>query len=1659
MEMSGGNLELYFEDYHTSHTPNNNPTESAIIPDGTWIYAQISYTETACSIQAFTCNNGIYNRIINYSATGLSGGASPDFLRYGVRDLTDCDACNNVPTILYHDEWDYSNSEQPGPAGMVKQNVAVEPYFALGWWPTLDGSETDVLVYEDFDARAYHDDNGMSNPAWTKPSANASVNVTWTDVIINGQYSARYNTGGGTVEDDAYVYLQDTAHFNTDPLPTHVYTSFKAIFVATNGTDDIKIAQLVGDAGDCWTARIGAPGSADGENQIHFYQGDTKVYTYPESGTIDHATTTYLIRVEWQAGSEVGFNILVEPIDDDMDMSFDYTGTITSSSSYVEGVRFGILEDPEGGFQWWQDDIFLTTSSFPPLGPENLLADGDDSTYFFNAQETQGFFSMEDTLVVDPSAPAHLGDIKALRMFFKAKEVGVIDHRLVVGYYHEQDTLNQQWIHPQLPVWVGTDFEWMYREVDRYPAINNLRYNPNGLFESRLDKLDVVRTDTGIGGYVMDFDTLANTITVAKLMPLMGIEGQYIYEGAYFDIRQNETLNLFDYDQFAKRWADGDSTTTAIEDNDIQVGNEQDRGEWSDNEYAGWLVRCDTDDSGEVDADEIKEVASNDSDTLTFSSAFPENPKNNRYELVRRVPVASDWDTENLRTALTWSEADSWLYGFKTCPETRFEDDFSDGGGEISETYGQAVSAGSNQEYISHFIGTTAWTDGIGIKARASGPAYIKVRYGLSEGGVEDNTGSTWTTAASSLLSSSSDYTFQVNILEGQSVTDTNGDSHTVSYSGDGLYNTVVYYDVLIKGENAANYYSMARFEGSMDSLETSNPVWADMTNNLLATKTFPASTYSDTLAFVVGSDSHGIDSPGTWTQIGSQLAANDGSFFLLLGDEVPDPGDVLYANRYMWKSTVGFQNKRFTYTETRSRWPYIKDYSDHDYFANDASKTGAYKFLKNRPTYLRTYIGMQGNKEYTPFPQDSNGDYKLSPDYEGTYWADLTDGVVSSASTGTPYTISDNGRTFGDSSTDDWVAKGMAVHNLTKNAVSFAESASGDTITVNGQCIDFHGEALDWEVGDEFRVSRAGIWHSREFGNVAEFLVTDTRLKSDPVATPGCDYYDGTAYESGYKDAGTVGTQPSAFKLYEALQNFTSTVNVGDVVIVTKADTIDYYAHIKTVDDDETLTLNRDIADEAGSTFVINEAGGTAYDTLAEAHEAGHIQRTWTENTLNNTTALAKFILSDTNIKHNAGRWHDAIPDRDGVCYGNSAELAKEGSATYDSDLYSTPLLTKLDIQSISGGDADFDLGNYVLGGSSGARARIKDVVDNGDGIYTLSFYTEMYIDPYHPDCPGWHSVIHGEFVDEVVYEYTDCALSTASGTQAITVAPSGKPFMANNTTTSGETPYDYNRFWKASGCREYSMNKLSPVPNIFYLVGDRHYRAIDDATHTDDFYLQLDPGPLGPNYTFGFTDWGIDLDDSGHIERDELAFYPHSMTLVDNGITESGASYKLYDSDQNFASTVEVNDIAMVKQGSDIRWFAHVTNVDSNSTLTLDKDIGTANCLFKIYRGYGIDPVNDGIFSNEIDPGQAGGFILIQVDATANTVDVQIMDADGEVWGPTESTFEADAIPLSYIFRPSLIWIYEDWEDDGAPGPTYDWEDIVSFADDYWLDEALGL
>ena len=173
-------------------------------------------------------------------------------------------------------------------------------------------------------------------------------------------------------------------------------------------------------------------------------------------------------------------------------------------------------------------------------------------------------------------------------------------------------------------------------------------------------------------------------------------------------------------------------------------------------------------------------------------------------------------------------------------------------------------------------------------------------------------------------------------------------------------------------------------------------------------------------------------------------------------------------------------------------------------------------------------------------------------------------------------------------------------------------------------------------------------IYQKFKVGN-AEFFMTDSRYFRDQKGTYGGDMYDGTATDSsGNRVAARKSGNADGHvtnQLYESSGGFNANTFVGDVVHNVTDDT---WAIIKTKIDDTHIALwnpqtgaDVDLFDTGNESYGIYESGASDHGSKSANEAAGHVQREWLIDGINNSTAKWKFLLSSV-------QWNPTSADTD---------------------------------------------------------------------------------------------------------------------------------------------------------------------------------------------------------------------------------------------------------------------------------------------------------------------------------------------------------------------------------------------------------------------------
>jgi len=1541
---SGSDLQLTIYEYHDGW--NNTSTKTITID--TWYFLTGFYDADECDLEVYSCDNGIYSSLgFAYSEDALTNGRSADDLVYGALEPTFC----NSTTTVYYDAWRWSDSSQQGALGIVKQELAAS-VSTTSW----ENDDSAIIGAEGFEGSGY----GLD---WDETEDGGTIDKDYTTQVSEGEQCFKVSKTTAHTERAWAGYTLPTANRE------HFGVSFD-FYVEDGGAEVLDFFYLY-EIGDQVLAML----RYDGNNDRIY------VYVLEDIPAVD--------QIGWVSVSENTWIPIEIDYEDNGTTVVTIDGTEVSTSDTLDeqgvdliriGIWGGTPQDEASAFLIdnivWKDRSVDDTD----IGTLDILSDDSDSTYMQIDGDPSSYEAIDDFLIMSIEDPEQIGSPIGLRYNYKAKEYQTVHNRITATWYFGNNGTFAEF-HPNWPIYLGDTFNWYYREFDQDPRLYLEYSSPQGDWDSTVsegfavtayrDGVPGSRTAiTGTRARVWGHDTTDDELRLGM-----------VYRGLLQNL-ENGTDAHFSF-------------------------------------YPGErLSRCSNADCSSVDSGDY-------------------------------ATIDADIHTDDL----TWSDINAALFALR--PNKRPADDSCSGGAKVSEVTVRALSTNDSQEYMTHFTGSGCMSeDGFCTNGRLSGPGYVQVRFGTVEADVKSNSSGVYTTDEVDVTTAteSGQYMFQVNISDGDSVyayDETLDGSPDATLDWSSFQGQTVYYDIRVKGENASSWVSWYRLDG------TSNELIQEMDNDLFSLKTFPATSTEEDVHFAFVCDRHQADRPDIWKYM---MSGGDSgttheipAFMIHIGDFINDTGDTDFSLFWSFSQSTGFQGARHMTLECLTETPWINLWDDHDYGWDNATKIGPGEPATGDIEYMRNYRNYDVLHDW--MPRFDMGDSHVSPDYNGNALEDV-EGTLDADSDAN--TIECDGKDLSD------VRNGMVVHYTDQStppthAYGIVKSVndSTDTIELVHQSstyglIDKYGDAVESvSSGDSFRVKVAGLWQKFQYGAMVEFFLVDVRTKADPLYV-GTDWFDGTAYLTDSKDSGTTDADGDSGDLKDAGQNFLTTVDVGDGVIVTKSGT-DWYGHVEEVESDSILVLDTDIASGGNWSYTIHESGGTVYNSHEAADAAGHVQREWFDKGLEDSATRAQVLLSSVVFKHNEARTGDTAGEKDMTCFVNSDRY--DASVNY----YDLREL-KMDVAST----ASLNEGYYLVGETSGAVARIDEIddgntltlvtnveipnittgtttdtdtnklidsgadfsspdvrgryVDVGDAVLVFDdennnnkldsgeTYYYTYVTSEDSDtqlgieddiaATGWDYAIHedsygmhitysyegmpnGEFlVDETITEYSDKELVTATGdSTTASTPPTGAEFTAEDPATYAS----YNRYWKGSGAREYIQAEITN-PNLMYLVGDRHFHAIDQAEHSDDFYYQLDSGPCQYSATYMTGSWMVDGDDSGYTEA------PGDYCII------------------------------------------HKNNV------------------------------GDGYYT--------GGYSIIDVDLDTNEMIGTIYSGStGQAFGSTEGAEQS----LTITYPLSVVWIDEGFEDPAGPGDDpageEDWENPYAFlmmdwyADSYWIDDTVGM
>ena len=220
----------------------------------------------------------------------------------------------------------------------------------------------------------------------------------------------------------------------------------------------------------------------------------------------------------------------------------------------------------------------------------------------------------------------------------------------------------------------------------------------------------------------------------------------------------------------------------------------------------------------------------------------------------------------------------------------------------------------------------------------------------------------------------------------------------------------------------------------------------------------------------------------------------------------------------------------------------------------------------------------------------------------------------------------------------------------------------------------------------------------------------------------------------------------------------------------------------------DGTIELEWAIPDtEVGDVFEIYEAGGSDHGSDAANRNAGHVQRTFIEAALRDSSADWRVLVSETPLLHIEASDQDKWADYDGLCLWDHAE----------------------DI-----GDWVSDSGHYCRGGFTTKPGAVYGRPDSE--VFTVLVEVDSLVN------------LTSDY--EWYYDSTN------------------KRVYVNGTTTANSRVIIYHpSFWERCSIRRYMTEKYENL-NAIWLSADRHWACLDDGkTNPDDNpWPHIGAGPL---------------------------------------------------------------------------------------------------------------------------------------------------------------------------------------------------------------------
>jgi phosphodiesterase/alkaline phosphatase D-like protein len=758
-------------------------------------------------------------------------------------------------------------------------------------------------------------------------------------------------------------------------------------------------------------------------------------------------------------------------------------------------------------------------------------------------------------------------------------------------------------------------------------------------------------------------------------------------------------------------------------------------------------------------------------------------------------------------------------------------------GGEISRMWLEVIAGKSGDAFLTHgpFFGGTN-TSSIKVWVKLNESAQVKLRYAKTPAAVINNSGASETSA---VTVADNAYTGEVPLAASMFC-------HTFTVSGLDQ-NAEYYFDVIVQQANG-NWLSTYHFENA----GLANPYWA----SLPKCKTGPTSTTSD-FKIGFGADEHTFAAdPEIWAAI----ASKEPTFFIEIGDEWANDGtyaddvfdgyddtDAMAAAAYKEVMDGTIDNRRgfgaascYRAENITTRMPLLRLWSDHDHVGNNPNKIGTFEYqatIYPKPTYtaLDAFINS------TPL-HDLDGPGDLS-------------GIATGGGTSS---LVDLNKTFtGNVDPEDDIYPGMVVRKIS-GTLAYGIVKTVDSPNQITLCSNLSNGQTFLGGGAKYRIQRGGVWHKFSWGN-AEIFCIDARYKRDPNKTPGSDKLDGTVYgrvNNGYYKSthtATAGTNTltvcDSTEANFGLESGTNKTCPGDLVHNLSQSTAqkDIYSLVKSVDSPTQITLEWPIYGQgSGDTIRIYESGASDHGSDALNIAAGHVQRTWLEKAVRESSADWRILVSETPLMHDEHRNHDKWCDYDGNTEWASwtSGWLQEGSLYYHW------------IEDPGGGEKPGGILRKQAGPWGGSEYQAlretgtkSDITASDEGHYL------------------WY----WDAANRRVYVY-------------------GNEYLEDE---ANPVVVYHPEFWKRCATRNYLMTKLQNL-NAIWVGADRHIGALDDAAHDDDPWPHVSAGPLGVDA--GLThlsggSWSVD---------NKLAFYDSqwqagvgpvgSKTTPPGGVTEIG-------------------------------------------------------------------------------------------------------------------------------------------------------------------------